>query len=85
MKISFSFVLFLIIFVYIIFFSRNKTMVGEAGDCYESWTCKGEEQCREKCKDEYKGIGRCDDAIMIATIPQCNCFYPCKYLYIFNK
>ena len=58
----------------------NKKMVGEAGDCYEWWTCKGEEQCRGKCKDEYKGIGKCDELSPGPGIPRgCNCNYHCKY------
>lgn len=55
-------------------------MEGEAGDCYESWACKGEEQCREKCKDEYKGIGRCDQWFpRLGMLRGCNCHYDCKY------
>ncbi|KAF3502287.1 hypothetical protein F2Q69_00045637 [Brassica cretica] len=77
---SFSSVLFIFMVVFIISSSGNKKMVGEAGDCYEWWTCKGEEQCRGKCKDEYKGIGRCDELSPGPGIPRGrNCNYHCKY------
>ncbi|CAN7107822.1 unnamed protein product [Brassica rapa subsp. narinosa] len=79
MKTSFSSVLFIFMVVFIIS-SSGKKMVGEAGDCYEWWMCKGEEQCRGKCKDEYKGIGRCDKLSPGPGIPRgCNCNYHCKY------
>lgn len=52
-------------------------MIGEAKNCFETWTCEGGKKCRDKCTAEYKGIGRCDDIVAPIVPPQCNCFYPC--------
>ena len=52
-------------------------MVGEAKDCFQTWTCEGVKECRDKCAAEYKGIGRCDDIVSPIVPPQCNCYYPC--------
>nr|VDD47341.1 unnamed protein product [Brassica oleracea] len=78
MKISFSSVLFVLMIVFIISSSvGNKKMVGEAKDCFQTWTCEGGRKCREKCTAKYKGIGRCDEIIAPIVPPQCNCYYPC--------
>ncbi|KAG2272885.1 hypothetical protein Bca52824_067440 [Brassica carinata] len=77
MKISFSSVLFVLMVVFIISSSGNKKMVGEAKNCFQTWTCEGGKKCREKCTAEYKGIGRCDEITAPIVPPQCNCYYPC--------
>ncbi|CDY41912.1 BnaC05g46920D [Brassica napus] len=63
--------------VFIISSSGNKKMVGEAKDCFQTWTCEGGKKCRDKCMAEYKGIGRCDEITAPIVPPQCNCYYPC--------
>ncbi|WZZ63166.1 hypothetical protein YC2023_063273 [Brassica napus] len=45
-------------------------MVGEAKDCFQTWTCEGGKKCRDKCMAEYKGIGRCDEITAPIVPPQ---------------
>ncbi|CAH8306102.1 unnamed protein product [Eruca vesicaria subsp. sativa] len=76
MKISFSSVLFVLMVVFIISSSGNKKMVGEAKDCFDTWTCEGGRRCREKCAALHKGTGWC--TLPSPYVPaQCNCYYTC--------
>ncbi|ESQ49583.1 hypothetical protein EUTSA_v10022226mg [Eutrema salsugineum] len=77
MKMSFSSFLLVLIVVFLISFSENKKMVGEANKCFDGWACEGEDNCREKCMAEHKGNGICDLYTPPLVPKQCLCHYDC--------
>ncbi|AEE74163.1 putative defensin-like protein 184 [Arabidopsis thaliana] len=67
----------LIIVVFLISSSGNKKMVGEAKKCDQTWTCEGEDKCREKCLTLHNGVGVCDLYTAPLVPKQCFCHYDC--------